>query len=236
MAILNSLTRTPSPLASDTVLLRGSSIFGMIAGVCWFLETLLHPVRNITTLAVDAKIENWEPIHLIGILSFLFALFALPGFYLVQRERGGLLGLLGFVLLYTGLALGIGAITPDAFVFPVLAKHSATANLLFFSGPLLSGSVGKMLIAAALSQFLGYLLFGAASLRAKFLPPWATWFVMVGYALTNLPILDDLVGTQTAFLLSNVGAAMFGVGYVWWSCTLWAHSKAVTRISPLATK
>jgi hypothetical protein len=236
MAPPDSSTTPPSPLTSRTALLRGSGVLGMISGVCWALETLFHPVRNITTLGMDAKAGRWELVHTIGLAGFVLALFAVIGFYLIQREQSGVLGLSGFVLLFTGLALGIGGYSPDAYVFPVLAKHSATATLLLFSGPLLSGSLGKLLAASALCQVLGYTLFGLASLRAKILSPWGTRLMLVGFVLTNLPILDAVIGIQTAYLLSNLGAILFGIGYIWWSSALWALPKIGAKTSPPARK
>ncbi|HEX9131999.1 MAG TPA: hypothetical protein VF844_06880 [Ktedonobacteraceae bacterium] len=236
MTPLGSPTTPQSPLTSRTALLRGSGVLGMISGVCWALETLFHPVRNITTLVEDAKASRWELVYTIGLLGFVLALFALIGFYLIQRVQSGFLGLSGFVLLFTGLALGIGGYSPDAYVFPVLAKHSTTATLLLFSGPLLSGTLGKLLAASALFQVLGYTLFGLASLRAKILSPWGTWLVKIGFVLTNLPILDAVIGIQTAYLLSNLGAILFGVGYIWWSAALWAHPMAGARTSPPTKK
>jgi hypothetical protein len=155
----------------------------MISGVCWALETLFHPVRNITTLVEDAKASRWELVHTIGLLGFVLALFA-----------------------------------------------------LLFSGPLLSGTLGKLLAASALFQVLGYTLFGLASLRAKILAPWRTWLVMIGFVLTNLPILDAVIGIQTAYLLSNLVAILFGVGYTWWCAALWAHPTAGARTSPPTKK
>lgn len=226
MATISSTKATRSSFTSRTTLLRGSGVLGMLSGICWTLETLLHPLRNITTLAVDAKVERWELVHTIGLVGFVLALFGVIGFYLVQREESGVLGLSGFFILFIGLALGIGGFSPDAYVFPVLAKHSATANLLLFSGPLLSGSIGKLLAISALAQIVGYILFGIASLRAKILSPLATWFVLLGFVLTNLPILDAVIGSQTAFILSNCGAVLFGLGYIWWGYTIWTHPKA----------
>lgn len=60
--------------------------------------------------------------------------------------------------------------------------------------------------------------------------------MLVGFVLTNLPILDAVIGIQTAYLLSNPGAILFGVGYIWWSAALWAHPMAGARTSPPTNK
>lgn len=212
--------RQPSAVAhGPTVtverLLRWTGAANILAGLLTVAGNVLHPPRSFATLSHDALLPAWETVHALGVVAFVVTLFALIGLYACQVERAGRLDLAGFVGALTGVALAVGVLVPDAFIFPVLAQQDETARLLEVPGALIPGSTfGRFLAVSGVVYALGYVTFGVASLRAGVLPRW-------GVAVLTVGVVPLLFGALVAQGLDIAGALLVGAGHVWCGVALW---------------
>jgi hypothetical protein len=133
------------------------------------------------------------------ILAGILLLLGLVGLYARQSEASGTLGLVAFLVAFAGTALILGTWWTNAFVAPVLAQEDSR---LLETGP-----TGVMSVAFTLSFALtavGWLLFGLVSLRVGVYPRAAVVVLMIGAALTFVP----LPGGQVVF---EVAVAWLGL-------------------------
>src|SRR5687767_2982132 len=72
-------------------------------------------------VAQIADLVSTDVVGLVEIPITVLVLFALPALYAAQAARAGWIGLSGFVLAYTGVALGMGEYWLEAFIRPVVA-------------------------------------------------------------------------------------------------------------------
>jgi hypothetical protein len=203
-------------------LIRWSGLVNIAAGIFFALETLLHPVRDIfnarTMIQQTVLGVPWNVVHTFAILAFVLSLFGLVGLYIRLFERVGWIGFTGFVLSFVGLALGIGVVVPDAFLFPVFAHHDSTAWLLMVPGILIpGGEFGVYLILSGIILVAGTILFCLAGIRARVLPVWGFFWLGVGISLVTFgPLADNSLGLA--------GAVVGAIGYIWLGYALWSET------------
>src|SRR5260370_35193793 len=69
----------------------------------------------------------YTPAELLTLFAALLALLSLPGIYLRQANRAGVIGLIGFVLLYAAIViLGASSGLVSAVFIPFLPQHAPT--------------------------------------------------------------------------------------------------------------
>jgi hypothetical protein len=117
------------------------------------------------------------------LLAGLLLLVGLAGLYFRQSEDGGLLGVVGFLVAFYGTVMAVGALWANAFVAPSLAREEL--RLLDAAHPT-ALAAGFTLSYGAVA--LGWLLFGASTLRTGLYPRQASVLLMIGAALTWLPL------------------------------------------------
>jgi hypothetical protein len=117
------------------------------------------------------------------LLGAVLLLGGLVGLYAYQSESAGPLGFAGFAVAFLGTALMIGASWSSVFVEPYIAGV-APELLEEEPGGLLN--LGFTLSFGLVS--LGWLLFGVASLRARVYPRSASILLIIGAALTFVPL------------------------------------------------
>jgi hypothetical protein len=110
-------------------------------------------------------------------------------------------------------------------VMPVLASAAPSAlepgGAFFASVPLLVIFLGGSLLLLA-----GYTMLALDALWAGRLPRLASWAVLVGAVLGNLPPMP-WPGLMAADVL-------WALGLAWWGAALWATTRTVTRPTPAA--
>lgn len=114
------------------------------------------------------------------LLGTVLLLLGLVGLYSSQSEPAGFLGLLGFLVAFLGTALVSGALWFELFITPSLAVEApdlaeAELGLVGFAIPFLLVVVG-------------WVLFGAATLRARVYPRLAAALLIVGAVASLVPI------------------------------------------------
>ena len=150
--------------------------------------------------------EPWPAISAIQsgltLLAGLLLLVGLAGLYFWQSEDGGLLGVVGFLVAFYGTVMAVGAFWANAFVAPSLARE----ELRFLdAAPPTALAAGFTLSYGSVA--LGWLLFGASTLRTGLYPRQASVLLMIGAALTWLPL--PLSGVPFSIAVAWMGYALF---------------------------
>jgi hypothetical protein len=136
------------------------------------------------------------------LLAGMLLLIGLAGLYIRQLEDGGLLGMVGFLVAFCGTVMAVGTFWADAFVAPSLAREELR---------LLDGAPPRALAAGFTLSYgsvaLGWLLFGLATLRTGIYPRPASILLLIGAALTWLPL--PLSGVPFSVAVAWIGYALF---------------------------
>lgn len=163
-----------------------------------------------TTFMVDSLLElafpESGPVHLgvetsgVQSVALLLLLSGMVGFHALQRGSYGLVGRAGFFMIVAG--------------FPVdmLGKASVLPA---------SAAFERLLIIGVLAIMLGFVLYGAATLRAGILPRWCGVGFIVG------PVLPIVIDPGGGALLGLLWVAL---GYALWS----RKSEPAERTSPVS--
>lgn len=174
-----------------------------------------------------AQIVTDIPQATLGIVELpitLLILFALPGLYLVQAMRAGATGLLGFVLTFAGVALGMGHFYLMAFVRGTVSERWPEAT------DAVSSAARVVAPAELLTFVLGWILFGVTTMRAGVLPRIPAALLVVGVVLVLVRPLLPIDGP--------VGGVVIGIGVAWLSAALYldlAPLPATQRAADLTT-
>lgn len=142
----------------------------------------------------------------VRVLAGVLLLLGLVGLYARQADASGVAGLVAFLIAFAGTALIFGTWWTNAFVAPVLAQENSR---LIETGP-----TGVLSVAFTLSFALaaaGWLLFGLVSLRAGVYPRAAVVTLIVGAALTFVPLPG--------------GGVVFYVAVAWLGLALFARQE-----------
>lgn len=149
--------------------------------------------------------EAWPAVSAIQsgltLLAGLLLLVGLAGLYFRQSEDGGLLGVIGFLVAFYGTVMAVGAFWADAFVAPSLAGEDFR---FLDAAPPTALAAGFTLSYGAVA--LGWLLFGASTLRTGLYPRQASVLLMIGAALTWLPL--PLSGVPFSAAVTWMGYAL----------------------------
>ena len=116
------------------------------------------------------------------LLAMALLLIGLVALFVRQAEAFGALGLTGFVLALLGTTLAAGASWSQVFVVPRLAEV-APAVADQGTGSVLAGFLLSFLLFG-----VGWLVFGAATLRTRVFPRWAVILLIVGAVISILPL------------------------------------------------
>jgi hypothetical protein len=179
-------------------------IGGMLAAIGYIIGSFIsgHDSSAITSPVTLASL-------LIVFFGSLLILLGLPGMYVRQAGRAGILGLLGFLFLsYVFLFDQVVQSFINATIAPELAAHPATLVFALSYPP----AMGPFLLAGMLTQILGPLLFGIAILRAGVFPRWTAWVLLATLPLGLvgfLPFLPDALSNLAA-IVGNLALAGFG--------------------------
>ena len=196
---------------SPTYLIRLSGLGPIVAGVLFALFPLFHPNHDPAGYASLA----WVPAHFMPNLGALLALFGLIGLLARQLQRAGWLGVVGFVVAFTGTALLLMGGMLEMFVFPYLGQIRPAWE----EEPPPAGIV-EAFLAIKVIFTLGYVLLGAAIARARVLPGSVGILLAVGAVIFNFgdPVLMVL-GLENAW---GAPFALFGAGLAWFGYALWS--------------
>ena len=166
-------------------LVRLSGLAGILAGPAWFLGYAGFTRLLMPTIGQPGG-------HVVLGLAGLLSLLALVGLFALDATRVAPLGKGGHALAVVGAAV-------------------------FSAGNLIEGiwlaEFGVRLFALGImALMIGVLLLGFGVLRARALPPWSVWPLIVGWA-TFLPMAN----VPAVFGLAPGATSSYGTGYVVWA-------------------
>lgn len=188
-------TRRISPM----VLIRRSGLLAIAAGAYMVVLPFVHPSDG-----VGVQSAAWVPVHLVYFAALTVILLALVGIFARQLQRAGRLGLAGFLMAFVGTAMLLlegreHLFSPD---FGVGTPRGLPE-----------------LIVASLVFSIGYVLLGAAIVRAGVLPRGAGVLLAVGGPIVAF---SPPIGVQAVLI---VGHVLFGFGLVWLGYALWTGAE-----------
>ncbi len=180
----------------------------------------------------------WIPSHLFGGIALLLIALGLMGLYARQLEKVGVPGLIGFIMTFVGSTLTAGTlIFIDVVVFPFLAARGLdwldTPN-----GALRTSSAFQLAAGpGALSLLLGLPLFAVATLRARVLPRWGSWLVILSIPLGIVTgVFIFIIGAASQEILQTLFGSVFsviGLGLAAWGWALWSEkTEMVAQAKP----
>jgi hypothetical protein len=201
---------------SSSNLLRLGGLAAVIGGGLFVVSDLLilvddpnDPIGTVTSASYALSV--W-----LALISSVLLTGGLVGIYAARSEATGVLGLIGFALAFAGTVLAAGGTWSEAFVTPALAQE---APELLLSDPPGIVMFGNILTSGLLT--VGWLILGAAILRARAYPRLATVLVLVGAVVQALPFLPPAIGVP--------GAVVFDVGVAWLGFALLTGARASTE-------
>lgn len=193
---------------STSNLMRWGGLATFLGGVLWGLQKigwqLFIGVQDPRLYPQPAATILW----IMGLVAALLILIGLPALYARQAEQAGRLGLIAFVVVFTGMVLVTGMAYFGTFVQAGLADLiiQAEAAGVIVEEPA-AVAVGFLLTLGL--YLLGWILFGLASLRARVLPRWAAGLVMAGIVLGFLFLATGF--SWLGLPITEVGIAALGL-------------------------
>jgi hypothetical protein len=183
---------------SSSDLIQWGGFAALVSGVASVIGDLLRLFVDVES-AESATTASYTFVFLMYLLGAALLLLGLVGLYVSQSEEVGVLGFVGFLVAFLGTVLLAGTVWFELFITPSLAAEApelAEAEL---------GLAGFIL--AFLSVIIGWLLFGAATLRARVYPPWAAVLLIVEVIVSFFPI--PLSGVVFSVAVAWMGFVLF---------------------------
>lgn len=183
---------------SASGLVRWGGLAALVSGVVSIAGDLLRLFVDVE----DARSATSAPYALVFLLYLIgtaLLLLGLVSLYAGQSEAAGILGLVGFLTTFFGTVMLVGALWFELFITPALAARApelAEAEL---------GLVGFILV--FFFGVLGWLLFGAATLRARVYPRWSAVLLMAGGVVAFVPV--PLAGIAFSLAVAWLGFVLF---------------------------
>lgn len=178
-ADLHPRIREVSASMSFARLLRLAGLAALLAGVSSGIGDVVSIVVDLEDPGVALTAPHGIVFGLYLVSSVLL-LLGLVGLYANQSRASGTLGFAGFVAAFVGSALTTGAVWYELFVTPEL---TASAPELAASELGIAGFILSFLLAA-----VGWLIFAAATLRARVYPRAAGGLLLAGAIVSLAPL------------------------------------------------
>jgi hypothetical protein len=164
-------------------------IGGILATGAWVLHAIVDPTRG------GYAEPWWIPLNLALSCGAILMALGLPGFYARQASRAGVLGLIGLVMLFSGLLLAyVGVQTLEA-----------------FSRPQIPSRIGILAGLAAPIFFLGIVITSVATWRSGIYPR----AIAIALAVTAMLGLLTRLVEMPAWLGMNIIPALFTAAMAW---------------------
>ena len=200
----------------DKMLYRLSGLALILGGVMGMLGQYFHPGDPQSPADLPQYARQGLPVHTALYFVVMLILLGLPALYIRQRDKVGVMGLVGFLLLFFGLPLvDLVHSVIMANILPTLVADSpGHANTLLgaaFGTP--PWSILEIL--GIPLTVLGIIVFNIVTIRARVLPAWPAWLMLgallVRIIYTVIPILPEVGGSFNGILL-YLAFAGFGYG------------------------
>ena len=169
------------------------------------VASIIHP-QGSTSQFVQQSL--WVPAHIFEYAGWTTILLGLVGWYSRYSTSLGRLGTSGFLLFFLALATGVGyPLWSDILLGPYMAANSPS---LYDALSTNNGFIAIFLI-GFLALVSGYLVFSVAVVRARVLPRWGIWLIVL-----QIIGLASIFGSAIAFAAFLVFEALFGLSIAGW--------------------
>jgi hypothetical protein len=201
-------------------LIRWSGLALLVGGLLYAINGFFHLNNNDPQVTFSPL---WLPIQIIITIFYLLDILGLIGLHSYQKDKAGLLGVIGVVLAIIGSALTFIASIGFAFVIPAVTAQQAApqspSELISSTGQL--AWIGILVLAWIFAFIPGHILIGISTIRAGVLPRWAGVLVVAG-------MISVFIGAASAplFWLRNIGGVFSGAGLAWLGFALFSTRKA----------
>ncbi|MDP9425454.1 MAG: hypothetical protein M3P37_05310 [Actinomycetota bacterium] len=191
-------------------LIRWGGLAAMLAGALFVAADLLS--LSISPKFPSSESLGSEPYAIQSVLKLAAAallLLGLFGLHARQAEAAGPVGTMGALAAFCGTALVLGSFWATAFFAPAMAAANP-ASFDALQGP--PGRLAGAFVVSMATFVLGWMLFGAATWRARVYPRAAALLLVFGSPLALGTLM--VVGFPTGVFFS---AAVAWMGYTLWS-------------------
>ena len=149
----------------------------MVGAALIMVSQLVGPFvfKDPTTIAATVTSVPFLVFMLSTLVGFVFLMLGLVSLYARQSAAAGMLGFVGFLTAFVGTALVTGDWWFEAFAFPWLAQTAPDLVATPVGGRLLLGGV-----VGFITFTIGWLIFAAATFRARVFPRWMAVLLMGG--------------------------------------------------------
>ena len=199
-----------------------------IAGLL-FMSGVFHPNDDVNGVLSPA----WMPVHVCAFIASVLVLYGLLGLYGRHGSTYGRLGFIGFVMAFSSGICLTGIALYEFTVLPILMADPAAQSLANFqTGPIMKGSFGMILFASFMAYFVGLIILGIDTMRARIVARGSVVLLLAGYAIKIAGIMVVLnVEPSGSFFdiantLKNAGQIMLSLGYMWLGYSLWLTTRA----------
>jgi hypothetical protein len=175
---------------------RLGGLAALLAGVLLVVSELLRLYIDLSGPDLYRSIFFFDGVS--GLLLAVLVQLGLVGLYARQAGAAGTLGLVGFVLAFVGVHFSMGASFVDAFVKPAVWPWEDPEYF--------ERTVASLAIFAP-GFVLGWVLFGAATLRTRIYPRAAAMLLIAGALILLLPL--PLSGLIFAVAVAWMGYVLF---------------------------
>jgi hypothetical protein len=207
---------------SSSDLMRWSGLAAVAGGVLAVVSDVLNAVFYPGEPGSEVMTTgSWFIVQIVTLAALVLIGLALVGLYARQAEQTGWLGLIAFVVAFSGTFMAFGLLWGEPFLGPFLAEEAPAVLDAEPTGTVAAGAILSVALFA-----LGWFLFGLASLQAGVLPRGASVLLMVG------AVLFFIMGSLELPLWTVVLAA----GVAWMGYALWSGSASEpARMAEAAT-
>jgi hypothetical protein len=191
--------------------MRWSGLAALVGSVLLVVSDLLNAALfpaepGSELIATDA---SWFIVQILILLALVLIALGLIGLYARQAQETGTLGLVAFLVTFSGILMAFGMLWGEPFLGPFLAEEAPAVMDAEPTGTVAAGAILSVMLYA-----LGWLLFGLASLRAQVLPRGAALLLMVGAVLFFI-----LAALELPLWTVVQSVAVAWMGYTLWSGT-----------------
>jgi hypothetical protein len=168
--------------------------------------------------------QGWLLVALVSLIGSLLFAIGLPGMYLRQAGRAGVLGLVGFILVFFDSLLHGAFSALQVTALPLLAQ--VAPKLL--AGETLPGGMFLFLLVFSLLDVIGAILLGIATLRAHVFPQLAGVLLIIAGIGAGLMFVAPNAITEIA------ASIVFNAAFLWCGYVLLAGGRGTGEAAPLA--
>lgn len=192
---------------TNSNLIRTGGLAAVVAGALLLVADLWSFLAEVIGGANEpfseiATTTSWAIISTMYLVGVLLLLVALTGLYARQSEAAGALGIAGFLAALVGTGMLAGMMWTLAFVVPSAAIEAPA----FLNAEQVAGPVDAGFMLSGIAVAVGWALFGVATLRAGVFPRIAAIVLIVGAAITFLPLPATTVVLDAAVIWLGLSA------------------------------